>query len=213
MNGSRIAPLIAGIGVTLMALAAAPVWAQQSRSSDDGRHPQRDRDVQLGIGAGLVDPDAETEIYYTAALRFRIDRFADDDVWEGDSYRGRLPADTGIRGYLEPEIGYWSSSAGGSDLSDLLVGLNLIGVVPTRGADFFLGVGFGVHFLDTQIDLAGTLPDIDESAEALGGNLQVGVDVKVADRLALFGAGRLDIVDADRNDRQTKVYGGLRFKF
>jgi hypothetical protein len=197
-------------------LAAGPALAQQGGSAgtaDTAKHDdhERDRDFQLGLGVGLVEPEVDTEIYYSAAFRFRIDRYGDQPVWDGDYYRGRPPADTGIRGYLEPEVGYWSRSDGGDEESDLLVGLNLIGVVPTRGADFFLGVGFGLHFADTKLtDLGGQR--IDESDENLGGNLQVGVDVNVSEKVALFGTGRLDIVEGNRNERQTKVFVGLRFK-
>lgn len=182
-----------------------------SQSSEERYEARRGRDLQLGLGIGLVEPDdSDAEIYYSAALRIRINRRSDEPVWDGDSYRGRPPADTGIRGYIEPEVSYWSRSETGDELTDLLVGLNLIGVVPTRGADFFLGVGFGYHFFDSEFvfeDVA-----IKDDDDRLGGNLQVGVDVNLNDNLALFGTGRLDILEGERNDRQTKVFVGLRFK-
>ncbi|MEM7483035.1 MAG: hypothetical protein AAF481_17815 [Acidobacteriota bacterium] len=182
----------------------------------NGSYRDAGRDLQLGFGLGLVDPeDTESaEIYYSAALRFRIGKSYDEPVWDGDSYRGRPPADTGIRGYLEPEVSYWKGESTGIEDSDLLVGLNLIGVVPTRSADYFLGVGFGVHFLDATVDPSITGPgaDLDGSEEALGGNLQVGVDVNIGENIALFGTGRIDLLEGERNEHQTKVYVGIRFK-
>ncbi|MEM7048977.1 MAG: hypothetical protein AAF604_04925 [Acidobacteriota bacterium] len=201
------APLV--IALTLAVSFGGAALADDSHG--DG-YQKEGRDLQLGLGLGLADPDDidSAEIYYSAALRFRIGRQYDEPVWDGDSYRGRPPADTGIRGYLEPEISYWSSSDDGVDESDLLVGVNLIGVVPTRSADYFLGVGFGVHFLDAEVD-DGTV-DIDDSDEAIGGNLQVGVDVNISENAALFGTGRIDLLEGDRNERQTKIYVGVRFK-
>ena len=188
--------------------------------------------LSLGIGIGLVKPDGDGEIYYSAALRFRIgNRGGDDgkhkdrDANPQDEYNRRHNSrhnrgggggqSDGIRGYLEPEIGYWSRTAddpGEVDEEDLYVGLNLIGVVPTRNADFFFGAGFGLHFTDTQLlDDTGVLTD--ESESRLGGNVQFGVDINMTDSFALYGLGRLDLLEDRPNDRQSKVQVGLRFKF
>lgn len=193
---------------------------------------ETDDNLSLGIGIGLVKPDGDGEIYYSAALRFRIgkrDRH-DEDMHDGrkaepvDDYnrrhntrhrRGRGGSNDGIRGYLEPEISFWSRNAddpGEVDEEDLYFGLNLIGVVPTHNADFFFGAGFGLHSTDTQVfDDNGNL--VDESDSRLGGNVQFGVDINMGDNWSLFGLGRLDLLEDRPNDRQSKVQVGLRFKF
>jgi hypothetical protein len=208
------APIAAGLTAAFLVLGGGAALAQPTGAAGDSPpqvEQRRGRDVQLGLGAGLVSPEgSDGEIYYSAALRFRLNRHADEPVWDGDSYRGRPPAEGGIRGYLEPEVGYWSRSEGGDETDDLLVGLNLLGVVPTRGADFHLGVGFGYHFFDSKFVSNNVL--VEDSDDRLGGNLQVGVDVNLNRTVALFGTGRVDILDGDRDNRQTKVYLGLRFK-
>ena len=128
----------------------------------------------------------------------------------GRRLAGRPPAEGGIRGYLEPEVAYWSHSETNDETDDLLVGLNLIGVVPTRAADFFLGVGFGYHFFDSKFVSEGVR--FEDSDDRAGGNLQVGVDINLGRRTALFGAGRVDILEGDRDNRQTKIIVGLRVK-
>ncbi len=192
-----------------------------------------DDNLSLGIGIGLVKPDGDGEIYYSAALRFRIGRrdhrYDDEDgdhrkAEPGDAYnrrhnrrhrRGHGGSNDGIRGYLEPEIGYWSRNAnnpGEVDEDDLYFGLNLIGVVPTHNADFFFGAGFGVHSTDTQVfNDVGILKN--QSDSRLGGNVQFGVDINMGDNWALFGLGRLDLLEDRPNDRQSKVQVGIRFKF
>ena len=49
--------------------------------------------------------------------------------------------------------------------------------------------------------------------ERFGGNLHVGVDVNLGPQAALFGTGRIDILEGDIAERQTKVVAGLRLKF
>lgn len=188
----------------------------------------------FGIGAGIVQPDGEGEVYFSANFRWRVghdgrrDRSSRGEAYSQDAYnerynrqhyRGGYPgAGEGIRAYLEPEIGYWSrsESEGRRDEEDILLGLNLVGVVPTRAADFFLGVGFGVHFVDGErltSDGQGGLISEDLGDTRLGGNLQVGVEVSLSQSVGLFGTGRLDILEDQPNDRQTKIWGGLRFHF
>jgi hypothetical protein len=183
-------------------VVAAPVAAQ--RSSDDG---DTDR-FSLALGAGVVEPDDEGEIYYAAAFRigFRQDeRERDDEDW-----RYARPGD--IRAYIEPEIGYWERDDRAVTESDLLVGVNAIGVVPGRTVDYFFGVGLGLHSLDTQIRAAGRTT-FDESDTKLGGNFQVGLDIHLTDSTSVFGAGRFDILEDVDDTLQGKVYMGLRFRF
>jgi len=207
-------PRIALLSMLTLLLTAGAAVAQ---SGDRDGHGKHDRDVQLGLGIGLVDAEdaPESDIYYSASLRFRIGQSNEAPVWDGDNYRGRPPADSGIRGYLEPEVSYWSVSGNDSEDTDLLAGLNLIGVVPTRNADFFFGVGFGFHFFDSDVTetVGGQRVRVQTDDERLGGNLQAGVDVNLSESTALFGVGRLDILEGDRAERQTKIYGGLRIKF
>jgi hypothetical protein len=197
----------------------------------------------IGFGGGIVLPDDglgndDGEIYWGANFRFRIGgdrdhrRGRDERPAEGASYedleeynrrhnqegyRGRDPYrrggdySEGIRAYIEPEIGYWKRSETAREDEDLLLGVNLVGVVPTRAADFFVGVGFGLHFADTTV----TRDDLvlKEDGERLGGNLQVGVEINLSNSVGIFGTGRIDILEDGPNDRQTKIWGGLRFHF
>jgi hypothetical protein len=234
------------LAVPVAALVLALAMPQLAVAQDDGYDALYEEDnyvreednenLSLGLGIGLVKPDGDGEIYYSAALRFRIGKRGDDDEdhdrsdrREGESLddynrrhnarhdRGRRSGgnNEGIRGYLEPEVGYWARSAnnpGEFDQKDLLVGINLIGVVPTRNADFFFGAGFGLHFTDS--DFLNDLGILDNDSQSrLGGNVQFGVDVNLSRSLAVFGLGRLDILQDRPNDRQTKVQVGLRFKF
>ena len=212
------APIVAGLTAALLIFAGGTALAQQSgdQANQQQYEQKRDRDVQLRLGIGLDKPDtSDAEVYYSGALRFRIGReHGEQGVWEGDTYRGRPPAEGSIRGYLEPEVAYWSRSNGKDEATDLLLGGNLIGVVPTRGADFFIGVGFGYHFWDSKFPVAVGDHEVvvSDSDDRLGGNLQVGVDVNLGSKVALCGTGRIDILEGDRDNRQTKVFVGLRFK-
>jgi opacity protein-like surface antigen len=177
----------------LCALALSPAAAQQRNSYDRG----------LGLQAGLADLSSGNETVLGANFRFRIaGPPADRDT------RGSM------RGYLEPEVQYLESdfSVAGLRVSseDLLVGLNIVGVVPFGAVDTFFGGGPALHFLDTSSALTG----LDSSDEKLGLNVHVGVDVHVSEAIALTVAGRLDLIeDAVVDDSQTKVLVGMRFKF
>jgi opacity protein-like surface antigen len=205
------------------ALAAATLLlgAGAARAQDDHARGDRGRDVQLGLGVGLVDPqDSGTaEVYSSASLRIRVGHGKGSDAgagqWDGDHYRGRPPNDRsgGILGYVEPEVGYWKGGDKGQDFEDLLAGINLIGVVPTRSADYYLGVGFGVHFFKAELDATDFAPAVKEDDQRFGGNLQVGVDVNLGPNVALFGTGRLDLLEGEIAERQTKVYAGIRLKY
>ena len=216
----------------------------QSSSSDQYEDVYGDEDVYdednmaFALGAGIVLPsdngNEDGEILYAINFRWRI--FDNDEDGEGSDdtsasgynerhnrrhYRGRYPgdagSDAGIRGFIEPEISYWERSEEDRQAEDLLLGLNLVGVVPTRSADFFFGVGFGFHFLDGETVLRDNLGRViarqDLKDERLGGNVQVGVELHISESTGLFGSGRLDILEDKPFDRQTKVWGGIRFHF
>lgn len=139
--------------------------------------------------------DDDVEPYY--ALNFRIGVF-------GRPARTHASRRFGMRGYLEPELGYWSQSSRGISRSDLLLGLNLIGSTPVGpSADFFVGGGIGYHFADD---------DFNATDDSLGVNAQFGADIFVARRVSLFAVGRFDLVD-DRDDLEAKAYVGARFYF
>jgi len=165
----------------------------------------RDERLALGIGIGLVETGEavadDVENYLTANLRIRI----------GQDRRHGTSRDGGFRGYLEPEIAYWEASGAGLDVTDLLLGVNLIGVIPFNAVDFFSGVGIGVHMNDSDLTIDGVSTGDDETA--LGLNAQFGLDVHLSDNVSLFGTGRFDVVDDVGGDFQGKVYVGLRFGF
>lgn len=194
----------AAMTAALCALLVVP--AAQAQSQYDERDSRR---FGLALGAGIVEPDDAGEIYYHAALRYKL---SDRDERSDDDWRYASRGD--IQAYIEPEIGYWESDDRGFSQSDLSVGVNAIGVVPGRTVDYFFGVGLGVHFLDTQIDVAAPgAPDVDESDEHFGGNFQVGLDIHLGESASLFGAGRFDVIEGLDETLQGKVYMGFRFRF
>jgi len=210
------AALVAGLCALLLAPGA---WAQPPDDRrDDSRYDDRDDDrdedhrFALGLAAGVVEPDEEGEIYYTAGFRIHLFGGDDDDEPGDDDWRYERRGD--IEAYLEPEVGYWERDDVGRSESDFSVGVNAIGVVPGRTVDYFFGVGLGFHFLDTQIDVADpAVPDIDESDEVFGGNFQVGLDIHFSRAVSLYGAGRFDVLEGVEDTLQSKVYMGLRFWF
>lgn len=176
----------------LALLAGGALAAQQQ---------QRDADTfALAVGAGLVEPTDEVETYLTAALRIGV---------SGGSKRDAREA--GMRGYLEPEVGYWERSDDNIDGGDLLIGVNLIGVVPFGQVDTFFGVGAGAHFIDSQLLLND--PTVSGSETKLGVNAQFGIDLYITDSLSAFGASRFDLVQDSEDQVQSKVYLGLRARF
>ncbi|MDH3404058.1 MAG: sulfur carrier protein ThiS [Acidobacteriota bacterium] len=167
----------------------------------------------LGIGIGLVNLDEEfladdVETYLTVHLRIAF----------GDprAHRGSRP---GLRGYLEPEIGYWQSDTA----SDTLLGINIIGSFPFNALDFFVGAGAGIHMLETDaVVVDGDLVQAASDDTAFGVNAQFGVDVHLTETVTVFGTGRFDIIDSADKDQpgrgfsdslEAKVYLGLRFRF
>lgn len=190
----------------VMAAVAAAIlcptgWAHaQDDQYDDDEGRNEDR-FALGAGIGLVDTLDEAETYLMASLRIRVGGGRDDDG----------AGEQGIRGYLEPEVGYWEASGDGREGSDLLLGVNLIGVVPLGPVDSFFGVGAGAHFVDTS--LLENDPLADDSETKIGANAQFGIDLYITESLSAFGAGRFDLVQGADDSVQSKVYLGLRARF
>jgi len=163
----------------------------------------------FGIGIGLVNLDEEfladdVENYLTAHLRIA---FGDTNAHRG----GRR----GLRGYLEPEIGYWSGDAG----SDTMLGVNIIGSIPFNAVDFYVGAGAGIHMLESKARMVGDELIPSSDTDAFGVNAQFGVDVHLNETVTVFGTGRFDIInDTGEGSRsgdalEAKVYLGLRFGF
>ena len=189
--------------LALVLLAVAPAAAQDRQDSDR---------FGLGLGFGVVEPDDAGELYYMGSFRIRL--WGDDDDEDRDEDDWRYASRGDIEAYIEPEIGYWEADGGRSSESDLLLGVNGIGVVPGRTVDYFFGVGLGYHFLDRDIRSPGDVRRaVDDSDEVFGGNFQVGLDIHLSDAVSLFGAGRFDILEDIDDTLQGKVYMGLRFTF
>ncbi len=154
--------------------------------------------VELGdnviVGQRIIDDD-DVEQYLTVNLRIPF------------GHRGVGPR--GWRGYLEPEIGYWD----GDVETDTLLGINIVGSMPFNAVEFFVGGGIGIHLLDRDFGVQLPGVTVDDSDEALGLNAHFGVDVDVSKKVAVFGVGRFDIVDDERDELEGKAYVGLRFKF
>jgi hypothetical protein len=150
----------------------------------------------FGLGIGLVNLDNvlavadDVELYYTANYRFAVGE--------------ERETGGGWQGYLEPEVGYWD----GDLASDLLVGVNFVGVLPYGGVDFFVGAGPAIHFLDSDVTVNNVT--VSESEEAFGVNAHFGVDVHLSDSVSVFGTGRFDIVD-DTESLEARAFVGLRF--
>ncbi len=190
--------------IALLALLALLV-----PSSAMAQNEELDR-FAFGVGIGLVDLsdsvlDNSTETYLTAAFRILL----------GDKDRGR--DDQAVVAYLEPEIGYWEAnnripigdSSVESNQSDLSVGLNIVGLVPFRRVDYFLGAGLAIHSFDAGRDVSGIQLDDDET---FGVNIQTGLSVHVSENVDIFGLLRLDLVE-DGQEEQAKIVLGLRFNF
>ncbi len=166
----------------------------------------------FGIGIGLVDlsdsvDDSSTETYIHANFRILIgDKSAQRD-------------DKTVVAYLEPEIGYWEAnnrfslpdgSSVPTDQSDLMLGLNVIGVVPFERVDYFLGAGFSIHSFDSGGNISGV--NIGSDDDSFGVNVQTGIDVRLSDSVGIYGLLRIDLVE-DVQEEQAKITLGLRFFF
>lgn len=196
-------------GVLMIGLLAAGAARaqQQDRYEQDQYDEESANRFALALGAGLADAAPGAAPYFSAALRVRL---------------GDEGAAEGISAFIEPEVGYWEddekNGAVRTQQSDLLVGVNIVGAFEMSRVEYFIGAGIGVHFLGADVDLANV--STSEDADALGVNVHFGVDIDLSDNLALFGVGRFDIIDDNRDesvvvteDVQGKGYVGLRFSF
>jgi hypothetical protein len=191
--------------------ALAALWApSNARAQAASGAPEPDSRPQeyawsAGIGAGLVQPDNGSETYWQANLRRRLRTRSADDAVTGQQ------ASEGLKAFLEAEVGYWKATTATTENKDLLLGLNLIGTVPTRAADMFIGVGFGAHFVDASLIETGSRATTSDTR--FGGNVQFGVEVRLSERFGLWGAGRVDFLSGERDRKQSKITGGLRARF
>ncbi len=195
--------------VVAIALLSASAFAPMARAADP-QHGASDYRYALALGAGVVEPDNTGEIYYYGGLRFRLHGQDDETPQKGDwryDRRGDIVA------FLEPEVGYWQRDESGLKESDFSAGVNGIGVIPGRTVDYFFGVGLGVHFLDTKIAATQSRAALDNSDQHLGGNFQVGLDIRMTRAVSFFGTGRFDIIEGISDTLQGKVYVGMRFRF
>lgn len=188
----------------LMAQAPPPGTDEPQQNNDDERASDHGA---FALGGGLVNAASQTETYLMASLRLRIGGHREKDP---DDWRGRAPS-TGIRGYIEPEVGYWKASADQGGGKDELFGFNIIGVVPLGPVDSFFGAGAAYHRIDQSIlqGVAGATG----SASKLGIDTQFGIDIHLGHTVSLFGAGRIDLVQDLRRSVEEKAYLGLRFHF
>ncbi|MEM7349688.1 MAG: outer membrane beta-barrel protein [Acidobacteriota bacterium] len=186
-------------------VALIPASAQADRDNDLER-------FAFGIGLGLVDlsdrvtaNDSSTETYITANFRILL----------GD--KDRKHDEHSVLAYIEPEISYWEADnrlpvPGGTisnSQSDLMVGINIVGVIPFKKVDYFIGAGLAIHSFDVGLDINGV--DLD-SDETLGVNIHTGLDVHITDKFDVYGLLRLDLVE-DIQEEQAKIVLGLRFRF
>lgn len=192
-------------------IAALALLASLSPSTASAQDDQNLDRFAFGVGLGLVDLSDSTvadstETYGAAYLRILL----------GDKDRRR--DEEGLAAYLEPEISYWERDLrvpltdGGtamSSQSDLLVGVNIVGLLPYNKADFFFGVGLGIHFFD--VGLSADNVDLG-SDETFGVNIQSGLDVRISNSVSVWGLIRTDLVE-DVHEVQTKIVLGLRFSF
>ena len=189
----RSVPLLAALALTILGVPALAQEDEQGRFS-------------LGIGGGMVDGGADTEPYFNANMRFRV------------GYRAEgTEREAGIIGFVEPEVGYWSTDTAAGELSDTLLGVNVGGAVRLRVFEYFVGAGAGYHLVDGERRISGNrLEDFDEGA--LGFNVQFGFDVRFSESVSIYGVGRFDLIDLDDvpativGEEQTKAYLGLRFR-
>jgi hypothetical protein len=116
-----------------------------------------------------------------------------------------------MKGFLEAEVGYWRDSELRPYDSDLLIGMNIIGVLPTRAVDFFFGGGAGVHFIGVSPALEDN--EFFDGGARFGANIQFGVEMNFTDPVAFFALGRYDLLQGEIVDFQAKILVGGRFRF
>lgn len=150
-------------------------------------------ETAVGLGAGYVDPsDIGGTAWFTGNVRFKVTESV----------------------AIEPEFGYWKKSESipgliDASVEDINVGANVLYLVPAGEKVLVsLGGGVGAHFLKGAVGVLGF--EESDTETKFGGNIQAGLDFKVAENVALFANVRYDLV-SDFN--QFKVYGGVRFGF
>jgi len=205
----KVAATLAVTAACLLLGLPAQAQNSQDRDDDSAQENRTKENFALGVGVGLADVDSGAETYLMAALRIRVGG-REGKGGENQDWRGRPPESGGMKGYFEPEVGYWKTSQKNRTGSDLLLGVNVIGVVPVGAVDTFLGAGIGAHRLDP--DLLNN-PTSDSKQTKLGVNAQFGLDLFLTRSLSLFGTGRFDIVQDAKKSVQAKGYLGLRARF
>ncbi len=175
-------------------LAATPLAAQEVEEYEGDREPR----AALGLAVGLVEPGEDVETYLTAQLRLRL---GGRESWRGSQQQ------QGVDAYLEPEVGYWEQ--GDTGASDLMVGMNLVGVVPFGNVESFFGIGASVHFVDGEL----LEEPSDDSATKFGANSHFGLDLYLSRQWSLYGTGRFDLVQDAVRSSQPKVFLGVRGRF
>jgi hypothetical protein len=189
--------------LALLLLGAAPSNAAEEPAPAE-RSP---RPWSLGLGVGVVSSASQGDAYYAVNLRRRVGR-RDGDTAERTGFR-MTPRGEGLRAHLELELARFERESDRFVDRDHLLGLNVVGVVPARAVDIFLGVGFGAHFFETRTRATGASAD----DVRLGGNAQFGVELNLGERTGVFGVGRVDFLEGELLGQQSKVWGGLRLRF
>ena len=157
--------------------------------------PARAENGSLGLGVGVV----KTEV-------------VPDSVYLTGNFR--LPLVSYL--VLEPEVGYWKKDYNVAGLvvsaEDLTYGGNALLVIPVHPISIWGGAGLGAHRFKGSLGVPG-LVTVSDTETKLGVHLLGGLDISLSPKLAVFGAGRYDIVHTDINGdniHETKFYGGLR---
>src|SRR5262249_53935489 len=118
---------------------------------------------------------------------------------------------------LEPEVGYWKKTETflgvESSLEDLSFGGSALIIIPASRIELWGGGGAGGHRIKGK--LAGFGTSVSESQTKFGWHFLGGIDLKLSDHAAIFGAGRYDRVKGDATAGEpdldeTKFYAGLR---
>jgi hypothetical protein len=163
----------------------------------------------LAFGVGLDRVSGQGLFYLTGNYRFN---WWDDDESESIESTLRSRGRSRMKGFLEAEIGYWKDSELIPFDRDLLIGLNAIGVLPTRSVDFFFGGGAGVHFIGESEGLPEGYEPVEGGAK-FGANIQFGIDMNFTDPVALFVLGRYDLLQGEVINYQAKILVGARYRF
>ena len=191
----------------VMPLAFAVACLLVANLSEAQTYGHRHLNRALGVGVGLNRVGGQGIFYLTGNYRFNWWDDESEDIGTTLRSRGR----SRMKSFLEAEVGYWKDSELVPYESELLIGLNIVGVLPTRSVDFFFGGGAGVHFIGES--------DLMEEDEMLAGgarfgaNIQFGVEMNFTDPVGFFALGRYDLLQGDIVDFQAKIIIGTRFRF